>query len=571
MKTSPPSDTRHQPAAHAPQPARGRSVPVLYGGVTVALLVAVVGLALSSPPPRTPPLAAVNPQVDEQVEVERVEQSSQFGEGAGGEGDCAPGDEGCVAAGTAPNETVQGQPAPRTTSAPAAFRPCVTGPGGPRQTEDPQSPPCMSERFTGDNGGATVPGVTATEIRIAVPYLMTHTDDEQALFAHFNERYEFHGRRLVLDPVDTSGFDSSPESRRALAREIAAREPFAVLGVQGSYEAFHRALAEAGIVSVVWPSFTAASEAFLGGLHPHVWAVNPTLEESLGATGALACTALNGKAARHGGEDVRERTRRFGLLVQSREGLHFTPGALTNALDGCGAPHGVYEHDRDAGAIEVIVRRMRDDGVTTVMCLCFNDAYDEATNAAEAVGYRPEWLHPGLDDGDIGSEAPREQRGHTFGLTPKLRRITFFGGNRAQYQEQYWYHALKEASPQVEPETSHFYTVYSQLLLLASGIQWAGPELTPRAFGAALVSLRYPNPGVGAAPWFQPAAGFGPGDHALNSDFALFWWRNEAAEVERSPGAKGQLCYVGNGRRFTAATMPRDADDLVFNPEAGCR
>src|SRR4051794_8733378 len=44
---------------------------------------------------------------------------------------------------------------------------CVKQSNGLRETEDPLSPPCVSD-FSGDNGGATYAGVDANEIRILV-------------------------------------------------------------------------------------------------------------------------------------------------------------------------------------------------------------------------------------------------------------------------------------------------------------------------------------------------------------------------------------------------------------------
>ena len=111
------------------------------------------------------------------------------------------------------------------------------------------------------------------------------------------------------------------------------------------------------------------------------------------------------------------------------------------------------------------------------------------------------------------------------------------------------------------------YSYYAQMaLVLGAGIQEAGPELTPETFATGLRKARHPNQGVGTAPWWQPSVGFGTSDATLNDDFALAWWSAP------QPGQTvGSFCYVGDGARFTAASMPADADELFFDREAGCR
>jgi hypothetical protein len=64
---------------------------------------------------------------------------------------------------------------------------------------------------------------------------------------------------------------------------------------------------------------------------------------------------------------------------------------------------------------------------------------------------------------------------------------------------------------------------YVQLLLLASEIQGAGPNLTPETFEAALLAARFPNPGAASAPFFQASGGY-LGDSTFIDDVGLLWW-----------------------------------------------
>src|SRR5688572_12407961 len=72
-------------------------------------------------------------------------------------------------------------------------RRCVGDP--PRQTEDPQSPPCVAA-WSGDNGGATWQGVTRDEIVVAVPCADPCYWAYELFVAHVNKRFELYGRRI---------------------------------------------------------------------------------------------------------------------------------------------------------------------------------------------------------------------------------------------------------------------------------------------------------------------------------------------------------------------------------------
>jgi len=578
---------------------RGRSVSAIYGMISFVLVVGAVALALSTPPPSTPPLAAVAPAPQEQVEVERIEQDSRFGKGAGGEGDCAPSDPGCSGVGDqAPDETTDdgGLTTPDPSEAPievpshGAFRTCAHGPGGARQTVDPQSPPCKREIFTGDNGGTTWPGVTATTIRIGYavdPDSPTNqygsNNGNQKLFPawirHFNRLYEFHGRALEFVEVEIDG-RSDPSIQRADARAFAEAEVFAAL----SYKylgPFQDELAEQGIVHMVDPygaGFPTSAELTATG--PYAWSIYPTLDQNLDAASALICTALVGRSAQHGGDDVVDQIRRFGTLVEQPGRLYYDDSILTTRLKACGADTRRYVSDGSEDP-SASVRRMRDKGITTIVCVC-DKLPPDYTEAAEAILYRPEWLLPGISDADLNIRdryvpkpptQPRAQIAHAFGLWSGPRRPPIDGAGRTyRTLDEYWFHAASAEDPEVrEPTGANPYGWYAQLLALASGIQWAGPDLTPQTFADALTSLRFPNPDVGAAPWFQSSVGFGPTDRGFGSDYALFWWRDPDDMAFESGSDIGEVCFVGDGQRVTSGTIPGNADDLFFDLDAGCR
>ena len=176
--------------------------------------------------------------------------------------------------------------------------------------------------------------------------------------------------------------------------------------------------------------------------------------------------------------------------------------------------------------------------------------------------------------GQQGKGLTPEQLRHAFALTPRMKRPDVApAGTREQLEQQYWFNAVREQDSSFEgggsTRASEYYHRYAQVLVLASGIQWAGPELNPTTFADALEGLTFPNPRVGAEPWWQPRVTFGASDHAFNSDFALLWF--EVDEMDQSSARAGRSCYVGGGTRFRLGGFPDNADDLFFDVEAGCR
>lgn len=102
---------------------------------------------------------------------------------------------------------------------------------------------------------------------------------------------------------------------------------------------------------------------------------------------------------------------------------------------------------------------------------------------------------------------------------------------------------------------------YQELMLLASGIQMAGPRLTPQSFADGLHTTTFPNPGAATAPFYRGTVGFANGDPVMVDDYTAFWLdtRTTGQEVGQSTGINQSkaMCAVELGRRWTESTWPR--------------
>ena len=140
------------PKGSASKGQRPRAPGMAYTAMVTALLVVVAAVALNAAQPPPPAIAEFAPQAVQQIKQSQQGQGEGEGQGEGtGKGACQAGAVTCGGASPSPPAgpilTKPGQPAIDV----ARVRACVGSP--PRQTEDPQSPPCVPY-FNGPNGGA---------------------------------------------------------------------------------------------------------------------------------------------------------------------------------------------------------------------------------------------------------------------------------------------------------------------------------------------------------------------------------------------------------------------------------
>jgi hypothetical protein len=178
----------------------------------------------------------------------------------------------------------------------------------------------------------------------------------------------------------------------------------------------------------------------------------------------------------------------------------------------------------------------------------------EATNQA----YFPEWVQSsyGFGDEDLGgTQQDANQMRHTMAMS--------FYNKLFPSEQLIWTQALREVDPsftwQTPLEAQTFKYLYESVLLLASGIQMAGPKLTPETFQQGLFDAEFPNPGARGPPYYQGRVDFGPGDYVMNDDATLLWWNPNQRSYQ---GSAGTYCYSELGRRYGPGAWPRRPSPL---------
>ena len=547
----------------------------MQGGLVVAVLAVVAAVALTAHQPPPPSIAEFAPQAVEQIkqapQAQAIEQT--------------PGRASTTTT-TAPPSNTQAGGGPPTT-APVIdvprVRRCVGDP--PRQTEDPQSPPCVPY-FDGNNGGATAQGVTADTIEVvAHQAFLEDMPGVNDLVQYFNQRFEFYGRKINLDWPSTSGGDPNVSAMQTDANnDVTATHPFAALNYiprSGAEYEYYDQLARQHVISAIHAVAAGATDAHFNKMAPYEWSFLPSVDTMLRNYGQFVCAQLAGKPPTYAGIPVRNApVRVFGLIIEEAQGTGIAPdpGPLESELSACHVSIAVTEYDQVSSSsphngVDVIAGMTNaSPEVTSVICLCDgNEVKGALMQAAEAQAYEPEWLLGTYLDSDLDnslSGGPSDQAGHALGV--------LFRNKLLPGEDMPFYTAIKEVDPGHDvggANGGRYYALaarYSSLLLLASGIQLAGPHLTPETFQAGLQRARFANPGAGGPPYFQGRVGFEGGRHTMLSDGTMWWYDpNRQSNVFPDSQTPGAVCYIDHGRRYGLGAWPSDVK-AFFDATNGC-
>jgi hypothetical protein len=449
------------------------------------------------------------------------------------------------------------------------------------------APPCVQS--VAENGGSTYQGVTADEIKVvlyrpqpdpAVDALLRAagaSDDPAQVVATyrdwiemFQSTYESYGRRIRLEVIQGSGKTTDDAAARADAIQVATQmKPFLVIGGPSP---FVDELARRGIVVITQlqrpNQFFEARDPFVFGTQMSSTQAFTHLAEYIGKR-------LAGHPARHAGDPaLQAKTRSFGLIyLDTAEGI-YRPGVdfleAELARYGTGLTDSIsYEAEisRAQEQARVMIARLKDRGVTTVLFSGDPLAPIFLTQEATRQQFFPEWVIPGgtlVDTNFFGRTYDQRQWAHAFGISqlwirpPNAQAEPFY-----QHQQYFGRPPTAPATPEV---------TYQEVILLATGIHMAGPNLNPATFRDGLFA--YPPSGEGrvavvARSWGRHGL-WGFTDYAGWDSVTEVWWDpNVRARDELGNTAPGAFQFVDGGRRYAPGQWPT-TEPAAFNP-AGAR
>lgn len=442
--------------------------------------------------------------------------------------------------------------------------------------------PCVPA-FEGDNGGATYPGVTGEAVRIVwydaseaggLDSLLSSaglsdTPEQQfetildwvELLSSVSETY---GREVeVVRYVASGGLDDAVAAQSDAERIASEIEPFAVLGGPPSDGgAFAGELARNGIIclgcALGMPECRVLDNA------PYNWGTEPATSQFVAGLTAWMTpgednAGLEGPAEFAGDAELRSSQRRFGVVHFDQD-----PPVMTSCPDSRGWPEDftVETYLLDFATMpqvgSEIMAKMKAAGVTTVIFAGDPLMPVYLTSAAEAIDYRPEWIFTGTvltDTNAFGRMYDQAQMAHAFGVSQTGVPVAPEAGGALNLYRWYF------GADSYPPARASYEVLLANLPRLFTGIQLAGPDLTPETFERALFRVP-PSGGDPVSP--QQSNGhwgfFENTDYNGTDDLAEIWWDVDAeGPDETGREGRGMWRYARGGARFTPDEPPDPA------------
>jgi hypothetical protein len=373
------------------------------------------------------------------------------------------------------------------------------GPGVAQVTFTTYAPPCVPA-FRGSNGGATAPGVTARQVTLsyrvtssaqdaaisaatgdaAPPRDVDYIKDLQTYISYFNTQFETYGREVVLKPYDGRGDYIGEHQGQGIDRAQADAATTRSIGAFGDVtfqlrgsKPYWTALAQQKVVA--WGPL-GFPDSYYRRYAPYWWSATPSGSDVAGFFGNITCRRLTGlKAVFAPDPALAAQDRRFGFVHPDNPEYVEVAKEVQRILAGCGAriartatyAINVTQFQSQATSI---VTQMRAAGVTTLLCYCDPVVPIFLGNAAQSQDYEPEWLQPYWGD----AQARQVNSGNWQGVMSAAPPWPVPAKNEA-------YQVFVRASGGREPAEKYYAAAYASALQVFTGIQAAGPVLTPSA------------------------------------------------------------------------------------------
>ena len=438
--------------------------------------------------------------------------------------------------------------------------------GGPQVPGDPYSPPGLS--FSGNNGGSTSAGVDSTTIHVSYRMLDEQGFQEtlaqiaggtlldgpndikrtiQALQDYFNKHFQFYGRKIEVDFYNGVGSNTTELLGGGVAQAQAdattvAKQVKAFADISATSEPYADALSRLGVVGLGDPYM---SQNWHVQHAPYIWSIAVDGTKVADEAATYYVKRLAGGTANYAGGDLKGKPRKLGTFAPENSWYQESVQHARQLIQQSGKDAGInYAYQLDLSTMTnqaaSLVPKMKNDGITTILCGCDPIMMVFMTAAMARANYFPEIVISGtaLTDFDVvGQLWAQSAAAHAFGISPLEA--------PAQSTQTIGYKAYKSVRGDEPAYTVDL--IYQQMYMLAIGIQEAGPNLTPQSFEQGM--FRYP-PKLGPAGLW----GFGPTDFTAADDFREICWNPNATSTYNSK--KGAYIDPHPGQRYTFQSLP---------------
>ena len=463
------------------------------------------------------------------------------------------------------------------------------------QFDSPYAPPC-TPKFTGNNGGATYNGVTASTITLverefpsaadtqeieaqakaaggALPQVISQV--QQVFLNYFNSVYNLYGRKVVITPYTTQASFTTEELGQGQPQACADADTianqihaFGETGITngtsyGGTGPFSTCAAQDHLVEFDGDPYY--DEAAFEALNPYVWSITQNCNTITDSEAEVVASMLAGKKAVYAGDPtLKDQVRKFAAFVPNvsqylncskdfvdlvENKYHINKSEISPSFD--------YNLDIatfQQSAQQAIIQ-FKAAGVTTVICSADPFSLGLLTKAAAAQNYHPEWFLTGsaLTDQDQVAQGLYnlpEIQGHMFGMSESAASTALTGPQSlaGQLYQKLTGHAIPKGTD----------GNYGALVEIFNDLQAAGPDLTPSNMARGIHAI--PTLGAPAYQYGQWTYNVGQtgtpggGVHTAADDARFVYW--DGTKTSPLNGVTGTFVAVLGGKRYTLGHWP---------------
>lgn len=444
------------------------------------------------------------------------------------------------------------------------------------------------------NGGTTWTGVTGDTITVAIYVAQDNAaagaitagagvsdDTDEAeddanrtrVIEAFQAHYETYGRTVRWVKIRGSGPSDDDAAARADAIKVATElKAFASIGdpsqaagaTAGGTNVYIDELAARGVMCIACTQ-TQPQRNFEKWA-PYAWGQRISADQLYLHVAEYIGKGLGNDPAKWAGDPLMQtRPRRYGLLQYNTPDNSYAGAA--QFLDDALATYGLrltttseYMLDLPRGQeiARTVMAKMKDSGITSVICYCDPLMPVFFTQEATRQQYFPEWLVTGslaTDTALFGRLYDQAQWAHAHGVSLLPARVDP-DALASETSLVTWHHGESLSST---PNLFSFGMLYT-------GIHLAGPQLTPTTFRDGMFSFKAASGyitrvatayGTGRTPW--------PDYHALDDTTDIWWDADTTGKDEIGADGPGMYRYVDRGKRYLLSERPQ-RPSRAFDP-----
>ena len=400
--------------------------------------------------------------------------------------------------------------------------------------EDIRDYQSVISQMTGGKGDA-IPTPTEEDMRRTTRAFITYFERNFQFYGRKLDLVEWKGKGSVLNEIVGAGQEAANADAIRAAQEL---KVFA--DISAFTQPYNDALARQKVLAIGAPYMSAQ---WFAARAPYSWSPFPDCTSLASTIAEYLNKRVFGQPVQKAGEAMVGKARKVALIAPDNPEYQQCVDSGEKIIKAAGNNAIRYTYTLDLASMSDqannLAAKLKRDGITTVVLATDPLIPLLLTSRLSQQNYYPEWVVTGtaLTDFDIvGQFYDQSQWKNAFGLS--------LLGEQQPQGASYAYAAAKSVDPDHEPifgAELFYYFFY----MLATGIQMAGPDLTPATFAKGMRA--YPGGSGPAGTWGYPEGEYSPYRDARE----ICWDPSARSKFNNAEGA-----YVSTNKRYKPGKWP---------------